>query len=467
VQSREAENHALGMLADAVLGPEPEPGQVVVDPEHPAWLCRQGEGPLYMCGPGDPEGFLYRGRLNPDGTRDGDQANLIAKLQGTGANCLYMEVVRSHGGDGDATQNPFMANDRARGLNEKVLAQWETWFAALDRAGVVTFVILYDDSALVWDTGDEVGPGEQQFIHGLVRRFDHHRNLIWCVAEEAGEALSPARVRGIAAEIRASDHHAHPIAVHLNDGLDFRAFADDPCLDQFAIQHNVDSADALHAGVVQAWREAAGRYNLNLAEAAGWGTGATARRKAWACALGGAYVMVLGMDIEHTDRADLEDCGRLVQFMEGLDLRGMAPHDELAAGATQYVLACRGEAYVAYAARADRPLGLRDLPAGTYEVTWFGCASGRSERARRLRHRGGEWSQAPPDGMGPEVAVHLQRHPRLTDHARGDRSCTGEGRSIPASCWAGPSASLRVNEPPAPPASWVRKQMTRTSGAEC
>ncbi|MHC4751089.1 MAG: DUF5060 domain-containing protein, partial [Planctomycetota bacterium] len=42
--------------------------QIIVDPEHPQWLKREGIGPFFMCGPGDPEDFLYRGRLKQDGT---------------------------------------------------------------------------------------------------------------------------------------------------------------------------------------------------------------------------------------------------------------------------------------------------------------------------------------------------------------------------------------------------------------
>ncbi|HIE53447.1 MAG TPA: hypothetical protein EYP85_16975 [Armatimonadetes bacterium] len=62
-----------------------------------------------MCGPGDPEDFFYRGQLNPDGTRRGDQRELIRKLK---------------------------------------------------------------------------GEAERDFIHTLVNRFEQHKNLIWCIAEE-------------------------------------------------------------------------------------------------------------------------------------------------------------------------------------------------------------------------------------------------------------------------------------------
>jgi hypothetical protein len=195
----------------------------------------------------------------------------------------------------------------------------------------------------------------------------------------------------------------------LNHGLDFSAFAYDPCIDQFAIQYNVPTAEELHAGVVQAWREAKGRYNLNLSEAADWGTGAEARQKAWACALGGAHVMVLGMDIANTPVQDLKDCGAVVQFFGAVNLRGMEPHDELALGATQYVLARPGQRYVAYASQAQGQMGLRQMKAGRYKFSWLDCVSQRGLARDFVNVDAGDQTWEIPDGFGPEVAVYIIR----------------------------------------------------------
>ena len=384
-------------------------GPITADSEHPQWL-KSGDGkPFFMCGPGDPEGFLYRGTLNDDGTRNGDQLQLIDKLKGTGANCIYLMAVRSHGGDGDATHNPFVDHDPAKGVNERVLDQWDEWFTEMDRQGIVIYFFLYDDSARIWDTGDAVGPPEREFIEALVNRFERHGHLIWCIAEEYAERLSAERVRRIAAIIKEADDYRHPVAVHLNHGLDFSAFADDPHIDQFAIQYNVPTADELHQGVVDAWRQARGRCSLNLSEAAEWGTGAEARHKAWACALGGAYVMVLGMDIASTPVEDLHDCGALVQFFSVVELPGMAPHDELACGGTRYVLAQPVQRYVAYASDAQGQLGLRQMQAGEYTFYWFDCRRRRWLALDSVRVEQGDQVWKRPDGFGPEVAVYISR----------------------------------------------------------
>jgi hypothetical protein len=411
ITSREAENHALGLLTRACVDADPMLGQVMPDPARPGVLIRRGEGSYFMCGPGDPEGFLYRGTLREDGTRDGDQMELIRTLGATGANCLYLQAVRSHGGDGDATQNPFVGHDSARGLSAAVLDQWETWFSAMDEAGICIYLFIYDDSASIWDTGDQVDPAERAFLEGIVGRFRHHRNLIYCVAEEYQERFTPARVSAIAKVIRDADGYGHPVAVHKLDGLDFSEFADDPWVDQFAVQYNAPTAGALHAGMVQAVRQARGRYSVNLSECAGMGTGAGLRRRAWAAAMAGAHVMALGMDVASTPPDDLYACGRLARFMEATNAGVMQPADELATAGTEYVLADAPRAWLAYTSRPGGHLGLRDLPAGRYVIRWLDCATGAETWEYGVRLAGGTQVLARPDGLGDEVAVSLRCMP--------------------------------------------------------
>src|SRR5262245_49975079 len=138
-------------LATLLLGPaapaqSPLPGQIVIDPDHPHALKRHGGRHVFICGPGDPEDFLYRGTRNADGTRDGDQAALIRKLIDHGGNCLYVQVVRTHGGDAkdDRTHNPFIDSDPAKGLDEDILNQWTEWFALADRHDILIYLFFYD-----------------------------------------------------------------------------------------------------------------------------------------------------------------------------------------------------------------------------------------------------------------------------------------------------------------------------------
>ncbi len=387
----------------------PKPGQIVVDPENPRWFKYHEGGPFFMAGPGDPEDFLYRGRMTRNGTRRGDQMKLIEKLARSGANSIYLQAVRSHGGDGDSTHNPFIRNDPRKGLNPAVLDQWDEWFTEMDRHGITIFFIFYDDSARIWDTGDRVSDEEREFFHALVDRFEHHRRLIWVVAEEFEERYSWRRASKLAEAIHEADDHGHPVSIHRLSGNDFQQFEGDPYLNQYAMQYNHRSKERLHEAAVQGFREAGGRYNVNLAEAANWGRGAEARQKAWAAAMGGAYVMAFEMDIASTPMEDLEDCGRLKRFMESTDFHFMAPRDDLADLDTEYVLARPGVSYIAYASRGEA-FGLRDLDAGRYRLRWLDLRSGHEatnemviggdERRSRMLPR--------PAGIGSELAVYVR-----------------------------------------------------------
>jgi hypothetical protein len=409
IEGRKKENHTLKLLVDSVTSTASRSGRIIVDPKHPQWLKRSDGRPFFMCGPGDPEDFLYHGSLKPDGTRAGDQMTLIEKMKGTGANCIYLMAVRSHGGDGDKTHNPFTNHDPVKGINHTVLNQWERWFAEMDDNGIVIYLFLYDDSARVWNTADRVGEEEKNFIHSLVNRFEHHRNLIWCIAEEYQEAFSAERVKNIAAEIHAADDYGHVIAVHKLNGLDFSEFADEPNIDQFAIQYNVKTAEELHAGLIKAWKDARGRYSLNMSEVADYGTGAEARQKNWTCAMAGAYVMILEMDIATTAKSDLEDCGWLVRFFESTDFQQMSPHDELGFAGTQYVLARPGESYIAYASKLQGKIGLKNTTPGVYKFRWFDCASGSEVVKENVTVAGGDQSWDKPDHIGNELAVYIKR----------------------------------------------------------
>jgi hypothetical protein len=216
-------------------------------------------------------------------------------------------------------------------------------------------------------------------------------------------------VKNIAAEIRTIDDYDHAIAVHKLNGLDFSEFADEPNIDQFAIQYNVKTAEELHGAAVMAWKQAQGRYNLNMSEAADWGNGQEARKKSWACAMGGAYVMILNMDISMTAKSDLEDCGRLVRFFESANFNEMSPCDELKFAGTKYVLARPGFSYIAYSPELKSEIGLRGMRRGTYEFRWFDCVTGKEIIQAEIKIEAGDRSWQKPDSIGKELAVYIRR----------------------------------------------------------
>ena len=381
-------------------------GPLIVDPDHPHVFRRTDGPPMFLCGPGDPENFLYRGVQLADGTRDGDQDEIIAKLAPTGANTMYFQIVRSHGGDGDATHNPFVDGDPSLGLNEAVLDQWEGWLTAMGEAGIVPIFFFYDDSASIWSTGDVVGPEEQAFVEAIVDRFEHHPLLVWAVAEIYSSSMSVARASALAAVIDSADASDHPIAIHQGHGLVF-AFVDDPAVDSFAITYEAATPSQAHDGVASIFPGAQDEHNLLFAEAAAQGTGATARAFVWAAATAGAYVTVFGQDIASTDLADLEDCGRLREFFETTRFVDMSPHDELGGEGTAWVFARPAEAYILFGLAGEATLGLVDLPAAEWNLRWLDPAVG-TRVDEVVSHPGGPASLAVPAGFGAHAAAFLE-----------------------------------------------------------
>src|SRR3990172_1566517 len=82
------------------------PGQIIVAGGGPGYLKYNGGGPAYLCGTGNPETFLFLGKLNADGTRSGErQEQLIKTMAESGMNgffCLMSRMRRVNmKGEGD------------------------------------------------------------------------------------------------------------------------------------------------------------------------------------------------------------------------------------------------------------------------------------------------------------------------------------------------------------------------------
>ncbi len=407
------------------------PGQIAVDPAHPPWFERTDATPYFMCGPGDPEEFLFLGTRQPNGTRSGGgQTEKIQRLIDQGGNVIFMDVIRSNGGDGPADHNPFIDSNPALGLDPDILAQWDGWFQQMDDGGITIFLAFYDDGACIWGcnkaTDNAVPTQEQAFLRQIVDRFEGYRNVIWVVAEEFEEAYSQTRVSNTAAAIRAADDHDHPIGSTQLSGLVFR-HADDPNLDLFGIQCqkiNGASCDGstppseINLAMNTAWDNAGGRYNITLAEIryAGTGTGTRARQVMWATAMGGAYFMANAWDLTgptNPPDSNLRECRWLRQFLEAVPLQQLAPDNARGTGDTDYALVSDGgtggAAYVLYAQSYGSGMGISNLPAGTWNLLWLDTVTGTTVAGWLDHPVAGPALLVRPAGLGSaaEVAVSL------------------------------------------------------------
>ena len=262
-------------LANGITSNEksPLPGQIIVDPDNPAQLVYNRDGnkdgnldPYYLCAPGDPEGFLFNSDYQ---TETWSQASILDALKQHGGNGIYFQAIRSHGGDGGPTENPFVNNDPSQGLDQTVLDQWKTLFTEMDDNGITIYFFFYDDSSSPFGEGKSVSTEERAFLKRLVNSFEHHEHLIWCIAEEYSEKYSKARIPEIAQVIKGIDDHNHVVAVHQLASTTFD-FADDPNIDQFSVQMESawgSTAQDMHAKILEAMSNADGAYHVNMSEA--------------------------------------------------------------------------------------------------------------------------------------------------------------------------------------------------------
>lgn len=100
------------------------PGQLIVAGAGPGYLKYNGGGPAYLCGPDNPEDFLYRGELLADGTRSGGgQERMIARMAEAGVNAFHCQMFRMRvcniKDEGDDTHCTWNGNPIRDGVSVK------------------------------------------------------------------------------------------------------------------------------------------------------------------------------------------------------------------------------------------------------------------------------------------------------------------------------------------------------------
>lgn len=395
------------------------PDQIIPDPEHPGRLAynrdRNGAGhldPFYLCGPGGPEGFLY-GDISGGDTPD----SVLDKMIEHGGNCIYLQGIRSHGGDGQPHHNPFVDHNPEKGIDYEVLQSWKKWFDRMRDNNIVIYFFFFDDEVRIGPK-DRIAPVEEEYIRTVVNAFETYPNLIWVVAEEYDEIFTKEKVGEIARLIRETDDHDHIIASHQLPSLSFD-HADDPVIGQFAMQLRSTegpSAD-IHAKCLQALQNADGRYNVNLAEQYDWhsdlleaGDRDGVRKVNWAAAITGTHIMHLGTWETSRERRPpttdmLKDYRRVYEFMESIGhLNAMSPHDHLVESGDAWVLA-GNDHYIAYLIHGGSiELNLSDADT-TLKMQWYNPRTGEHTGKEEIES-GHVQSFAAPDEN--DWILHLQ-----------------------------------------------------------
>lgn len=426
---------ATGPLND----PKALPGQVIVAGANPGYLKYNGGGPVFLSGPDNPEDFLFQGDLQPDGTRSGGaQVEMIERMARTGVNAFHCQMTRmkrcNFKDEGDDTHTPFVDHDPAKGLNEAVLNQWDKWLDLFEQKGIIVHLEFYNDATDVemmgWklDADGNLPPDEQRWIEGIVKKFKHHKNILWGI-EESCNKLPGARTphfKKIGEVIARADDHNHPIVqsfVVPNDpdkdfpegGILSDDYVGDPNIRVVTWLHIVPHGDDLekqHQEYLKYARLDGQRFvvlkNETYHHPRG---GARSRRYMWSCAMTGIHTLEAyhHADGKRTNENTLRDDGRIKTFMEKTEFYSMKPRDDLAAGSAKWVLANPGDAYIAYTYNYSGPMGIKDMAAGTYYLLWFDTVDGGMVEQTNVSIPSGSVLWSKPDSMGNEIALYVQR----------------------------------------------------------
>ena len=231
---------------------------------------------------------------------------------------------------------------------------------ALEKRGVVVHLEFYNDATDVemmgWtlDGNGDLHPDERRWIEGIVRRFKHHKNIIWGI-EESCNKLPRAHVahfKKVSQLIAKTDDHNHPIVQSFvtpdtrerdlhPDGVTSGDYRDDPHIDIVTWLHVAPHGkdfEAQHQAYLR-WASRDSDRFISMRNETEWHKidRNTSRRQTWACVLAGMHALEAQHNATRRDgRERIIDDGKVVAFMEQTDWHTMKPMDTLAAGSTKW-----------------------------------------------------------------------------------------------------------------------------------
>lgn len=424
----------------------PLPGQIMVDPNNESFLVynrdinKDGKlDPYFMIGPGDPEGFFYMGNRKSDGTREGNrQTEIISRIKKNGGNAIYLQIVRSHGGDGKDDHNPWNdPKDPTRGLKTAIIKQWQGWLDQMREANITAFLFIYDDGSHPFDDGGcrnngKIENEENNFIKSIVDAFKDYPNLIWIIQEEFKYVNRQGRseierkpcsveraikMKNLACLIKKYDDYKHIIGVHHNLG-DEMHFPNDPNIDMYVQQADTRKGDLekLHTDGVTAF-DIQNRFIYVMGEAFDWGhklmesmDRTNLRRSYYATALAGGYPLALGMFSDNDPSSEmLKDLRVLQNFFESTNFNEMYPMDKLKNGDTDWVLATENsENFILYGYKNPKNLSVLGVKKGKYLLKWMDPLNGEIIVEKKIIATGNVNFEK-PKSIGEEAVLYIKR----------------------------------------------------------
>ncbi|MBT3383615.1 MAG: hypothetical protein HN778_02215 [Prolixibacteraceae bacterium] len=418
------------------------PGQLVIADKtknHPGYLAYNGVGPAFLCGPDNPENFLWFGdKFKPNGTVEDDgQEVMIQTLAENNVNAIHFQMFRmqkcNYKNEGDDRHAPFIDNNPSKGLNQDVLYQWEKWFALFEENGIAIHLEFYNDATDVEKMGwglqpdGNLHPDEMHFIKGMVYRFKHHKNILWGIAESANK-LDRKRVpyfKKVAELIANTDNFNHPIVqsfVVQNDPEgDFHSYSGLP--DDYIGDPNIDIITWLHVAphgnlYENQYNEYRQLYDVDhtnfvIMKNESYHhsrSGRTSRVAMWSCTMTGTHCLEAYHHANDGKPETLFEDGLISTFMEETDYQNMEPRNDLKHSNTNWVLANPGKNYIAYSYDCEWGLGLKQMTDGVYQINWMDTKTGKTNTQYNVAVKWGNNSFKKPSGFGSEVVAYISKH---------------------------------------------------------
>ncbi len=389
------------------------PGQVILDPDpkKPGRLAynrdSEGDGQLDPCVvvcPGDPDWLVH---MKPAEVRAMIQKQ---KVHGGNGHYLHLGMATTFDPKANLFKNPLQPGGA---LNTLKAALFMSYFGKMQRAGMsAVCAFLWDDNMLPegWQY-NKVVADEVAFVTNIARAFAQFPNLIPCLAEERAEAMGVERASELARIIKRAAPHRRLIGSHQNSGIDFD-HAGDPLIKLFLIQYNNADRNSLHKAMIKSFIKSRGRYAYIMAESVDpnmsntYGSGTIARKKDWACIMGGACgVMRYGFQYGIRDLKDMRIAQRFFESVR--DFNELRPRDGLRHAGTEFVLAGPGT-WILYSSRRVRYLGRKNASAGSYKLKWLDIKTGYIVK-KTATTRAGKIGYKKPQSFGSEAALLVER----------------------------------------------------------
>jgi hypothetical protein len=348
------------------------------------------DGPYWLkAGCDDPENFLgnFRNYDTP-----GKRNAAIDYLAARGVNSMYM---MTHNIDGDhqdvwpwlgksAREAKANAGSDAR-FDIAKLEEWRRLFEYMQVKGVVSYLVLEDDSA--WKGYDHA-----RYYRELISRFGYLPALIFNFNEEHNENYRLSEALSFMRLLEDIDPYDHPRGVHnVNEPND--AYVDAPEVDFTSIQ--TGGNDPLqHNRMAIAWINRCKARNKRI-PMVGFDEGRPVedRRGWWSAYMGGGVWEVhVGQPYDQPMSAwepAWTEIGGARAFMESLPFWEMEPNNDLVRSGTAFCLAKPGEAYALYLPNGGS-VTVELAPGPAYEYAWWKATNGRKgEFQNKGRVRGG------------------------------------------------------------------------------